>query len=67
MPLNLNAPSTSGLVEDLVTIAREFLRFLSVNKKYWLAPMVAQSGSFALFMLLSQGSNIASPFIYTLF
>ena len=49
-----------------MSIARELLAFLNGNKKYWLASMSAQSLLFALFML-SEGSDVASPFIYSLF
>ena len=45
---------------------KEFLRFLSVRKKYWLLPVIMVILIFGGLIILSQGSAIA-PFIYTLF
>ena len=44
----------------------EFLRFLSIRKKYWMIPIVLVIAIFGGLMILSQGS-IVGPFIYTLF
>jgi hypothetical protein len=44
----------------------EFLRFLRVRKKYWLAPIVIVLILLSLLIVFSQGS-VLSPFIYVLF
>jgi hypothetical protein len=44
----------------------EFLRFLSVRKKYWLLPIILVMVLFGGLVVLTQGSAVA-PFIYTLF
>ncbi len=45
---------------------KEFLRFLSVRKKYWLLPIIMVILLFGGLIILSQGSAVA-PFIYTIF
>ena len=45
---------------------KEFIRFLSVRKKYWLLPIIIVIFLFGGLIILSQGSAIA-PFIYTIF
>ena len=47
-------------------ILGEFLRFLRVRKKYWLAPIVIVLILLSLLIVFSQGS-VLSPFIYVLF
>jgi Family of unknown function (DUF5989) len=49
-----------------MSFAIEFLRFLSVRKKYWLLPIVLVMVLFGGLVVLTQGSAVA-PFIYTLF
>tara|TARA_B110001452_G_scaffold257158_1_gene251099 strand:- start:721 stop:870 length:150 start_codon:yes stop_codon:yes gene_type:complete len=44
----------------------EFLRFLSIRKKYWLLPIIIILVIFGGLIVLAQGSAIA-PFIYTIF
>ena len=44
----------------------EFLRFLSVRKKYWLLPIIIAIFLLGGLIILSQGSAVA-PFIYTIF
>ena len=45
---------------------KEFIRFLSVRKKYWLLPIIIAILLFGGLIILSQGSAVA-PFIYTIF
>jgi hypothetical protein len=49
-----------------MSFALEFLRFLSVRKKYWLLPIILVAILFGGLVVLTQGSAVA-PFIYTLF
>jgi hypothetical protein len=49
-----------------MSFAAEFLRFLSVRKKYWLLPIILVMVLFGGLVVLTQGSAVA-PFIYTLF
>lgn len=44
----------------------EFVQFLRVEKKYWLAPIVIVFVLLGLLIVFSQSSAVA-PFIYTLF
>ena len=44
----------------------EFIKFLSVRKKFWLFPILIMLVLFGGLIVLSQGSVVA-PFIYTLF
>lgn len=43
----------------------EFVAFLKVNKKWWLAPIVVSI--LVLGLLVALGGTAAAPFIYTLF
>jgi len=45
---------------------KEFLKFLSVRKKYWLLPIIIVIFLFGGLIILTQGSAVA-PFIYTIF
>jgi hypothetical protein len=45
---------------------KEFIRFLSVRKKYWLLPIILVILLFGGLIILTQGTAIA-PFIYTIF
>ena len=45
---------------------KEFLRFLSVRKKYWLLPIIVIIFLLGGLIILSQGTAVA-PFIYTIF
>jgi len=49
-----------------VEFLKEFIRFLSVRKKYWLLPIIIAILLFGGLIILSQGSAVA-PFIYTIF
>ncbi len=44
----------------------EFIKFLSVRKKFWLLPIIITLLLFGGLIVLSQGSAVA-PFVYTLF
>ena len=45
---------------------KEFIKFLSVRKKYWLQPIIIVFLLFGGLIILSQGSTVA-PFIYAIF
>jgi hypothetical protein len=49
-----------------IKIVGEFLAFLRVRKKYWLAPIVVVLVMLSLLIVFTQGSALA-PFIYALF
>ena len=49
-----------------IRIVGEFLSFLRVRKKYWLAPIVIVLVLLSLLIVFTQGSALA-PFIYALF
>ncbi|MBW2510037.1 MAG: hypothetical protein JRE81_15515 [Deltaproteobacteria bacterium] len=46
-------------------LASEFIGFLKVNKKWWLAPIIISILLLGLLVML--GGTAAAPFIYTLF
>ena len=45
---------------------REFMAFIQVRKKFWLAPLLVMMLLFGGLLVVTQGSAVA-PFIYTLF
>jgi len=45
---------------------REFMAFLAIRKKFWLAPLLLMMLLFGSLLVVTQGSAVA-PFIYTLF
>jgi hypothetical protein len=45
---------------------REFMAFIQVRKKFWLAPLLIMMLLFGSLLVVTQGSAVA-PFIYTLF
>ena len=47
------------------SLPREFLLFITENKKWWLLPIFGVLGLLGLLVVL--GSTGAAPFIYTLF
>jgi hypothetical protein len=47
-------------------VVRELLRFLTEQRKYWLAPLVVVLLAIGALLVLVQGSALA-PFIYALF
>jgi hypothetical protein len=47
-------------------ILKEFLTFLRVEKKWWIAPIILALLLVGLLIIFGKGS-ILSPFIYTLF
>ena len=51
--------------ESQMSLAKEFLVFVSENKKWWMLPMLMVLGLVGLLAIL--GSTGAAPFIYTLF
>ena len=48
-----------------LSLVREFLLFVTENKKWWLIPIVLALGVVGLLVFF--GSTGAAPFIYTLF
>ncbi len=49
-----------------LSIVKEFLDFMKVRKKWWLAPIIIMLLLLGFLIFFTQGSAIA-PFIYTLF
>ena len=49
-----------------LSVAREFVDYMKVRKKWWLAPIVIFLVLLSSLILLAEGSALA-PFIYTLF
>jgi uncharacterized protein DUF5989 len=49
-----------------LSVLGEFVQFLKVEKKYWLAPIIVVFVLLGLLIVFSQSSALA-PFIYTLF
>ena len=49
-----------------LSIILEFLDFLKIRKKWWLAPIVIIMLLMGFLILMTEGSAVA-PFIYTLF
>ncbi len=47
-------------------LAKEFLEFLRVRKKWWLTPIVVLLVLLGMLIVLTEGSALA-PFIYALF
>jgi hypothetical protein len=47
-------------------LAREFVAFMKVRKKWWLLPIVVVMVLVGSLLVLAQGSALA-PFIYTIF
>lgn len=47
-------------------LAKEFLEYITVNKKLWLMPILIVLGLIVLAVIVSQAPALA-PFIYTLF
>jgi hypothetical protein len=50
----------------MIEFLKEFLNFLKVRKKYWLAPIMVVLLLFGMLFVVSQGTAVA-PFIYTIF
>ncbi len=48
------------------SILKEFLEFLRVRKRYWLAPIIIIL-VFLSFVIVFMQSSAVAPFIYTLF
>lgn len=51
---------------DRLGIFTELYRFMSVRKKWWLAPILLLLVMLSLLIVLTEGTALA-PFIYTLF
>jgi uncharacterized protein DUF5989 len=49
-----------------LSIVRELVGFLKIEKKYWLAPIVVVFVLLGLLIVFAQSSTLA-PFIYSLF
>ncbi len=49
-----------------MSIFKEFVEFLKVKKRYWLAPIVIILVLLSMLIIFAQSSAVA-PFIYTLF
>ncbi len=49
-----------------LSIVKEFWEFLSVRKRFWLAPIILFLLLMSFLMIFTQSSAVA-PFIYTLF
>ena len=49
-----------------LSIIKEFLSYIRIRKKWWLAPIIIFLVLFGALIVLAEGSAIA-PFIYTLF
>ena len=50
----------------MISFLREFLEFLKVRKKWWLAPIIIFLVVFGTLIVLTEGTAVA-PFIYTIF
>ena len=49
-----------------MSIFREFIDFLKIRKRYWLAPIAIILALLSMLIIFAQSSAVA-PFIYTLF
>ncbi len=49
-----------------IAVLKEFLDFLRIRKRYWLAPIVIMLVLLGMLIVFAQTSVVA-PFIYTLF
>jgi len=58
--------SLKSSVKEKIQFGAEFLDFLKVRKKWWLAPIIILCALLGLLIVLTQGSALA-PFIYTIF
>jgi hypothetical protein len=47
-------------------LAKEFLLYMRVKRKYWMLPILVMFATFGMLIVLTQGTAVA-PFIYTLF
>jgi hypothetical protein len=50
----------------MMDFIREFMAFIQVRRKFWLAPLLVMMLLFGGLLVVTQGSAVA-PFIYTLF
>jgi hypothetical protein len=50
----------------MISLAREFILFMQVRKKWWLLPIVALMVLVGGLLVFAQGSALA-PFVYTIF
>jgi len=57
---------TDIVSQIMISIIMEFLKFLIINKKFWLMPIVIVLLIFGVLIILGEGS-VLSPFIYSLF
>ena len=53
-------------MDSLIELFKDIWDFLSVRKKYWLAPLIITIVLMGILIIYTQGSAIA-PFIYTIF
>ncbi len=49
-----------------MSIVKEFIDFLKIRKRYWLAPIAIILLLLSLLIVFAQGSSLY-PFVYTLF
>ena len=49
-----------------LSLAKEFMQFLKVRKKWWLTPIIVLLVLLSTLIILTEGSALA-PFIYALF
>ena len=53
-------------MEALFELAKDIWDYLSIRKKYWLAPLIITIVFMGALLIFTQGSVIA-PFIYSIF
>lgn len=53
-------------MEDFLDLIKDIWIFLSVRKKYWLAPLIITLILMGALVVFTQGSVVA-PFIYSIF
>jgi len=53
-------------IKNKLSIVSSIWRFIYVEKKWWLAPLIFMLVLFAVFIVITEGSALA-PLIYTLF
>ena len=61
-----NSFKHKDIIMSKISIISEFLEFLKVRKKWWLAPIIIFLVVFGTLIVLTEGTAVA-PFIYTIF
>lgn len=67
MPSSMLPNRNPGTERRKNTVLGELAFYFRTQKKYWLIPMIAILGFFAVLLTISQVAPVISPFIYTLF